>query len=233
MKRVLVLFLILAMLLAGCGDSTPESSVAGTVEPTTEAAAPAETPVTMGRLEGGTYINDYAGYACELDSNWTFYSAEELQELPDNVKELIADTEMADVIGDVPQFTDMMAENVNEMVTVNALYQKHTMQERLGFAMLTDAELIDGTLEEQDVMKEAYAQAGMDVESMERITVTFLGEDREVLRTVGTVAGTPFYMVQIFDYHLGQYSVTLTVNSYLEDKTQQVLDLFYPVNENR
>ena len=149
------------------------------------------------------------------------------------MKELITDTEMADVIGDVPQFTDMMAENVNEMVTVNALYQKHTMQERLGFAMLTDAELIDGTLEEQDVMKEAYAQAGMDVESMERITVTFLGEDREVLRTVGTVAGTPFYMVQIFDYHLGQYSVTLTVNSYLEDKTQQVLDLFYPVNENR
>ena len=230
MKRVLVLFLILAMLLAGCGTSAPESSVAGTVEPTAESAAPAETPVTMGRLEGGSYINDYTGYACELDSNWTFYSAEELQELPDNVKELIADTEMADVIGDVPQFTDMMAENVNDMITINALYQKHTLQERLGFAMLTDAELIDGTLEQQDMMVEAYAQAGMDVESMERVTVTFLGEEREALRTVGTVAGAPFYMVQIFDYHLGQYSVTLTINSYMEDKTQQTLDLFYPVN---
>ena len=230
MKRVLVLFLILAMLLAGCGTSAPESSVAGTVEPTSESAAPAETPVTMGRLEGGSYINDYTGYACELDSNWTFYSAEELQELPDNVKELIADTEMADVIGDVPQFTDMMAENVNDMITINALYQKHTLQERLGFAMLTAAELIDGTLEQQDMMVEAYAQAGMDVESMERVTVTFLGEEREALRTVGTVAGAPFYMVQIFDYHLGQYSVTLTINSYMEDKTQQTLDLFYPVN---
>ena len=184
----------------------------------------------MGRLEGGTYINEYAGYACELDSNWTFYSAEELQVLPDNVKELIADTELADVIGDVPQFTDMMAENVDEMARINALYQKHTMQERLGFAMLTDAELIDGTLEQQDMMKDAYAQAGMDVESMERITVTFLGEERAALRTVGTAADVPFYMVQIFDYHLGQYSVTLTVNSYLEDKTQQILDLFYPVN---
>ena len=230
MKRVLVLFLILAMLLAGCGTSAPESSVAGTVEPTSESAAPAETPVTMGRLEGGSYINDYTGYACELDSNWTFYSAEELQELPDNVKELIADTEMADVIGDVPQFTDMMAENVNDMITINALYQKHTLQERLGFAMLTDAELIDGTLEQQDMMVEAYAQAGMDVESMERVTVTFLGEEREALRTVGTVAGAPFYMVQIFDYHLGQYSATLTINSYMADKTQQTLDLFYPVN---
>lgn len=230
MKKVLVFLTILALLLAGCGTSAPESSVAGTVEPTSESAAPAETPVTMGRLEGGSYINDYTGYACELDSNWTFYSAEELQELPDNVKELIADTEMADVIGDVPQFTDMMAENVNDMITINALYQKHTLQERLGFAMLTDAELIDGTLEQQDMMVEAYAQAGMDVESMERVTVTFLGEEREALRTVGTVAGAPFYMVQIFDYHLGQYSVTLTINSYMEDKTQQTLDLFYPVN---
>ena len=230
MKKVLVFLTILALLLAGCGTSAPESSVAGTVEPTAESAAPAETPVTMGRLEGGSYINDYTGYACELDSNWTFYSAEELQELPDNVKELIADTEMADVIGDVPQFTDMMAENVNDMITINALYQKHTLQERLGFAMLTDAELIDGTLEQQDMMVEAYAQAGMDVESMKRITVTFLGQEREALRTVGTVAGAPFYMVQIFDYHLGQYSVTLTINSYMEDKTQQTLDLFYPVN---
>ena len=230
MKKVLVFLTILALLLAGCGTSAPESSVAGTVEPTSESAAPAETPVTMGRLEGGSYINDYTGYACELDSNWTFYSAEELQELPDNVKELIADTEMADVIGDVPQFTDMMAENVNDMITINALYQKHTLQERLGFAMLTDAELIDGTLEQQDMMVEAYAQAGMDVESMERVTVTFLGQEREALRTVGAVADVPFYMVKIFDYHLGQYSVTLTINSYMEDKTQQTLDLFYPVN---
>ena len=70
----------------------------------------------------------------------------------------------------------------------------------------------------------------MDVESMERITVTFLGEKRAALQTVGSVNGVPFYMVQIFDYHLGQYSVTLTVNSYLEDNTQQVLDLFYPVS---
>ena len=230
MKKVLVFLTILALLLSGCGTAAPESSVAGTVEPTAESAAPAETPVTMGRLEGGSYINDYTGYACELDSNWTFYSAEELQELPNNVKELITDTEMADVIGDVPQFTDMMAENVNDMITINALYQKHTLQERLGFAMLTDAELIDGTLEQQDMMVEAYAQAGMDVESMERVTVTFLGEEREALRTVGAVAGVPFYMVQIFDYHLGQYSVTLTINSYMEDKTQQTLDLFYPVN---
>ena len=230
MKKLFALLLVLSVLLAGCGNAEPESAVAGTVEPTTEAAAPADKPVSMGRLEGGTYINEYAGYACELDGNWTFYSAEELQVLPENVKEALAGTEVAEGMEEVTQFTDMMAENVEEMITVNALYQKHSMQERLGFAMLSDAEIIDGVLGEQEMMKEGYTQAGMDVESMERITVTFLGKERDALRTQGTVAGTPFYIVQVFDYHLGQYSVTLTVNSYWEDNTQQVLDLFYPVN---
>lgn len=230
MKKLITLLLVLSVLLAGCGNAEPESAVAGTVEPTTEAAAPAEKPVSMGRLEGGTYINEYAGYACELDGNWTFYSAEELQVLPENVKEALAGTEVAEGMEEVTQFTDMMAENVEEMITVNALYQKHSMQERLGFAMLSDAEIIDGVLGEQEMMKEGYAQAGMDVESMERITVTFLGEERDALRTQGTIGGAPFYIVQVFDYHLGQYSVTLTVNSYWEDNTQQVLDLFYPAN---
>lgn len=248
MKKLLALLLVLSVFLAGCGKTAPESSVAGTVEPATEAtvateeetpteetipaetAAPADKTVTMGRLEGGTYTNAYAGYGCEMGEDWTFYGAEELQELPENVKEAIADTEIGDLMEDVSQFTDMMAENVDQMLTVNVLYQKHTMQERLAFSMMSEEELIDGTLEEQDMMIAAYAQAGMNVESMERITVTFLGEERAALRTVGTVTDVPFYMVQIFDYHLGQYSVTLTANSYLEDNTQQILDLFYPVN---
>ena len=82
MKRLIVLFTVLALLLAGCGEEIPEADVSGKVEPTTEAATeavtPAETPVSMGRMEGGTYTNEYAGYACDLDSSWIFYGAEEL-----------------------------------------------------------------------------------------------------------------------------------------------------------
>ena len=240
-KKFLVLLVILSMLLVGCGGKTAEAEVSGKLEPMTEPSAkqeepaaeeelPAETPVTMGRLEGGTYINEYAGYSCTLDSNWAFYGAEELQELPDNVKELLADTEIGDTMESVTQFTDMMAENVNEMVTVNVLYQKISLQERLAFAMLSESEIIDATLEQQDSMIDAYAQAGMNVDTIEKVTVTFLGEERTCLKTTGTMQDIPFYILQVFDFQLGQYTVTLSVNSYMEDKTAQTLELFQPIN---
>lgn len=240
-KKFLVLLVILSMLLVGCGGKTAEADVSGKLEPMAEPSAkqeepaaeeelPAETPVTMGRLEGGTYINEYAGYSCTLDSNWAFYGAEELQELPDNVKELLADTEIGDSVDTVAQFTDMMAENANEMLVMNVLYQKIGLQERLAFAMLSESEVIDATLEEKDSMIAAYAQAGMDVETMEKVTVTFLGEERTGLKTTGTIQGMPFYILQVFDFHLGQYTVTLSVNSYMEDKTAQTLELFQPIN---
>lgn len=245
MKKLLAFLLVLSLLLAGCGAQQSEAEVAGKVEPATQPmeadetaqsteeateAATEEPVVTMGSLEGGVYTNDYAGYACELDSSWLFYGAEDLQDLPENVQELVADTELGDILEGVSQFTDMMAENVDEMVTMNVLYQKQSMQKRVAFAMLSEEEILDATLEQKDLMLEAYTQAGMDVQTMEKVKVTFLGEERLALRTVGTTQEIPFVILQVFDYHLGQYSVTLTVTSYIEDKTQQTLELFYPVS---
>ena len=231
MKKWTALFLSLILILSmtACGKTT-ESSVAGKVEPAEEATEAAETPVSMGRLEGGTYINEYTGYACDLDSNWAFYTAEELQELPENVQEILADTEIGDNMEGIPQFTDMMAENVEKLVTVNVMYTKVGMQERLVYAVMSDEQIIEEVLKQKDSMIEAYAQAGMDVESMEKVTINFLGQERTAMKTVSNVDGVTQYTLQVFDYHLGQYSVTLTATSFVEDNTQWVMDQFYPVN---
>ena len=231
MKKWTALFLTLILILSmtACGKAT-ESSVAGKVEPTEEATEAAETPVSMGRLEGGTYINEYTGYACDLDSNWAFYTAEELQELPENVQEILADTEIGDNMEGIPQFTDMMAENVEKLVTVNVMYTKVGMQERLVYAVMSDEQIIEEVLKQKDSMIEVYAQAGMDVESMEKVTINFLGQERTAMKTVSNVDGVTQYTLQVFDYHLGQYSVTLTATSFVEDNTQWVMDQFYPVS---
>ena len=78
----------------------------------------------MGRLEGGVYTNSYTGYGCNLDSSWTYYSAEELQDMPEAVKEAMEGSELGDSIDTLNQFTDMMAENVEALTTMNVLYQK-------------------------------------------------------------------------------------------------------------
>ena len=95
--------------------------------------------------------------------------------------------------------------------------------------MMSESEIIDGVLGMQDSMKEAYMQAGFEVTGVEKVTVTFLGEERQALRTETITQGVPYITLQIFDYHLGQYVVTLTLASFLEDTTEQMLDLFYEV----
>lgn len=233
MKRMtaLLLALVLAVVMMACGSA----DVSGKVTPATEASVIPETteameetnPVSLGRMEGGVYTNTYVGIGCQLDANWVFYGAEELQELPGQVNELLKDTEYTDA--GLNQITDMMAENTNDMTTMNVQYQKLSMQDRLVFAAMSDDAIADVILGQSDSMAQAYAQAGIENAVLEKVTVTFLGEERTAVHTTASVQGVPYYILQVFDYGLGQYSVTITFSSFQEDKTASMLDLFYAV----
>lgn len=183
----------------------------------------------LGRLEGGTYTNSYAGYGCQLDESWVYYSAEELQTLPDNVEELLADSELAEDMAQMSQIMDMQAENADELATINVLYSKLGLQERLAYMVLTEEQVIDSVLEQKDMLVQSYTQMGMEVSSLEKVQVEFLGQEHWAMKTQAMTQGVPYYTLQIMDYAAGQYGVTLTVSSFVEDKTQQLLDLFYAV----
>ena len=230
LAKILLPLLILALLLSACGGES-EQEVSGTVTPATEATeAVNDTPVSMGRMEGGTYTNNYVGFGVDLDSTWTYYGAEELQDLPENVAEIFADTEIGENMDPLTQFTDMMAESVENLTSMNVLYQKMSMTERLLYAAMDDDAVLDSLLEQKDMMIEAYTAAGMEFQTMEKVTVTFLGEQRPALKTRCTVQGVDYYTLQIFEPQLGQYSVTITFSSFLEDKTASVAAMCYPVN---
>lgn len=228
-KHYLILVLILALLLSACG-SPGKSGVTGSIQPAETETAETEQPVSMGRLEGGVYTNSYTGYGCSLDSSWVYYSAEELQELPEDTMELFEDSELFDDSDVLNYFTDMMAENAEAMTTMNVLYQKLSMEERLAYAAMDEGEILEYVLEEMGgEMADAYAQAGFTVESAETVTVTFLGQQRTALKTAYSMEGVPYYTLQLFDFGLGKYSVTLTLASFLEDNTADLLELFYAV----
>lgn len=245
MKRIVASLLALTIalsLLSACGGKPEDVSgkiKPNTVEPSTpagsiETAQPeeAQSPeVSLGRIEGGVYTNTYAGFGCELDSNWEFYTAEELQELPENLQELFADTEAGDVIDFSNQIVDMQADNLNDLTTINVGYQKLDAATRLMAATMSEEEIIDTTLlEQKDLIISSYAQAGIDVDSMEKVEVEFLGEKHFALYTKASVGDIPYYIVQLIDYHAGRYAVTTTFGSYVEDKTDSLLELFYAVD---
>ena len=236
MKRLAALMLAAVMLLAtlaGCGG--PDSSVpGGSVTPLNPGGNADSTnptandkPLSLGRLEGGVYANKYIGIACKLDESWTFYSAEELQELPDMVGDMFEGSQLGDAMKDMEQIMDMQAECADDLTTMNIVYQKLSMTERLSYATMSDEQIVDTTLQQRDMLEEAYSQAGITVKSMEKKTVTFLGEERAAIYTVAEIQGIAYYILQLHDYHLGSYGVTITVGSYVQDKTASLLELFY------
>lgn len=241
-KRILSLLLVLSLLLAGCGGSSQPP--AGSIKPADPAPAtqppvieaPAETapikekPVSLGKMDGGIYENAYAGYGCSLGSGWVYKSAEELQDISALTEDLLEGSEIDLSESNLSQVTDMMAENVDLLASMNVLYQQITPQEKLAYSVMGEEQIIDSILQSKDVLISSYSQAGIDVSTIEKVPVPFLGEARYAIHTSASVQGTPYYILQLFDYKLGgDYAVILTTASFVEDSTFDLLDLFYPV----
>lgn len=186
----------------------------------------ANTPLSLGRIQGGVYTNEYVGMACELDSSWEFYAAEELQDMS-YIKEAIEGSLVGEMTKDWDQFIDMQAENEEELTSINVLYQKMTAQQRLASMNINENKIVEDTVAQKDLLVESYAQAGVMVEEMAKKTVTFMGKERVALWTKATVEEIDYYTLQIFDTKAGEYIVTTTFASFIEDKTEDMLQLFY------
>jgi len=234
-KRMFALLLALSLLLAGCGGSSQPP--AGSIKPAepvierpAETAPTEEKSVSLGQMEGGIYENAYAGFGCALDSGWVYKTAEELQDISALTEDLLEGSEIDLSESNLTQVTDMMAENTDLLASMNVLYQQITPQEKIAYSLMGEEEILDAILQSKDALISSYAQAGIDVSSIEKVSVPFLGQARFAIRTSASIQGTPYYILQLFDYKLGgDYSVILTMSTFVEDNTPDLLDLFYPV----
>ena len=158
LKRLLAALLALALVtaVAGCSGKAPS----GTITQPNPTEAPAETPteapteatVSLGRMTGGVYENTYAGFACTLDESWTYYTAAELQDLSDLTQEALQDSALAEQTGKFDNITDMMAESQELLASININYTRLSAQERIAFAVATEEQIVDTTLEQEDTL---------------------------------------------------------------------------------
>lgn len=230
----LALIFALVMALSGCSGKT---SPAGTITPNPVTQAPEETEaptISLGQMTGGIYENAYAGYGCALDDNWVYYTAQELQDLSNLTQEMLQDTEMMGK--EHQQILDMVAQNATDLTSVNIVYSFVSLQDRLASALLTEEQYVDGVLGMKDQMADAYAQSGITLHTMEKVRVSFLGQERWAIHSDATITSDgveiPYYILQLFERKPnGSYIVTLTLGSYMEDNTETLPDLFYPVSK--
>jgi len=235
--KTLALLLSLVLLLAACGKAGPTAP--DTADPGTGADAPAvpETPaepevpaLTLGKLDGLVYTNDYCGFTLTLDDAWTVLPADQAQDLGGLVVENMEGTALEETIKKLPQFFDLMASRAADLSGINVIYQTVAEAEKILYANMTEEGIVDATLAASAVMQESYAQMGMTNVAMEKVQIEFLGETRTAMKTSADMYGMKYYVLQLFHYYGGDQMVILTLSAYNTDVTGDNLKLFAPIS---
>ena len=112
-KRIAALIMALVMVFALCACSDDDDAK-GKVEPGT---------VELGTLSGGKYANDYFGFGCELDDQWTYADEDQLLSMVQATADLIDDENFKDDILDADMFYDMMAVYYDGVTSMNVVVQ--------------------------------------------------------------------------------------------------------------
>ena len=200
-KKMGCLLALMALLsaLTACGGDSAED-VSGTLPPETP-MTPEETEFQSGRVEGGTYTNEFLSVACQLGDEWTYLTDEEIAQLNGEIGESLTDEELS------------------EMFSINVIFED--MGVLYGAALDEDAyiNLVMPTLED------ALMQAGMSDIQVEAGSMEFAGADHSTLRVTSTISEIPVYELMVCVKE-GNYMGVITLASYLEDTTEEMAALF-------
>ena len=208
-KKLAVLFLALCLLLAvsGCRKL---GQIADAVD---------AKPFSIGTVEGNRYVNDFISLQCELDDEWDIYTHEQLAQLSGVVSDMFTDEEVRELVEDSSSVFVYYAENLQTYASVNITVSN---TESYGAALTDHDELVDAISEQ---MPEMLAQSYMEDIVCKPDTFSFCGEDEYGIYISATAYGLPMYERQVIIVE-GTYTIALTVCTYMEDTTMDLLKLF-------
>ena len=219
MKRLSMILLALCLMLAlvACGAGNQTSSTANT--PETTSAPETEnvgTKEIRGKVEGDAYTNNYLNLSIERPQGWAFYTEDQIAEMNGFTTELFEETDIADIVAEAGQQTDMMMSDGGSN-SLNLIIQpsQSTLE------TLTDEQIFQ--FSEKTVQDQLNA-VGWTIDKYEAVTMQVGGEDRSVLHMAITANGVSFDEYQIWIRPSGDYMATLTLALQKDMDPQPVLD---------
>lgn len=206
-RWLLILGALLSLTLWGCGDTMDLGR-----------------EISLGTVSEGVYTNVYAGLRCEFDSSWTLRDARQLQELPEDMDQLLKDPELGKDLTRFPYLWDLEADGASEGVRV--YYTKLDPGSLPIFRSMNDDAVVEQVLDMQEELLAGCREAGLEDVTLEKVPVSFLGAQRVGLSIRGRLDGEEIRALQLYNYRLGGYGVTLTVYSEGEDRREALLGMF-------
>lgn len=220
-KRIIALIMAVVMVFALCACATDEDAK-GKTETGTGASAAPEKSLELGSVTGGKYENDYFGFGCELDEEWTYATEEQLLGMVQTTADLVGDDDVKDRLLKADMFYDMVTYYSDGVTNINVVVQNIGV----AYGALIDEEaIVEQTIKS---LPDQLAAASMEVKSCEHVTAEFAGADHDGILMHTTANGTDIYQLQVY-VKVGKYVAMITMSSPLEDNIEPMLGFFYAV----
>lgn len=179
---------------------------------------------SMGTVNGNSYENDFVGIRCDLPQDWTIYDEAQLAEMIGLFSDTFTEGDFKDLVEETGTSVIFYAENPSTLSSINITVGD---TESYDMAMSDHKALVDAMVEQMpEMMEQAYTT---DVK-VETDTFSFCGEDTYGTYITATVYGVPIFQRQVIDVE-GTYNITITVCSYEEDNTMELLELLKPYED--
>lgn len=237
MKKFIALLTALVMVLsfAGCGkDKDVRGTVSGNnteidiptlddvlVKPGEDGDGAEEAEFSMGHVDGLTYENSFIGLGCTLSSDWIFYDDEQIREI-NNFSADLAGEDIAEQIKKADLVYDMYAMNQDGTCNINVNLQKAPA---LQLAALNVADALESQM---PMLKTGLENMGYENISCTLAKVTVAGKEYDAIKVTGSLSGMNLYNV-IFSKKCSGYLASITVGSFGDDQTGEILGCFYNV----
>ena len=201
----------------------PATEAPATEAPATEAPA-TETPATEAPIAEGVrgvvsedaYENEMLDLRVALPEGWVFYTDEQIAQVNNITAEVMADSDVAELIGKNGQFIDMMmasaaTNNINLMIQASQPMLSSYSDEQIF------------TLSEQN-FKAQFQASGLSVSKYEPVTMQVGGEERTVLHLVLSINDAEMDEYQIWFRNDSDYMGVLTLAIADGSDPQPILD---------
>lgn len=194
----------------------PETSESGKKNDQKEDSGEKELTSNIGIIQGNSYVNILMGFGCTVEDGWTFASREEIAQMCGVTVDILDQAELSSAIDE--GMYDMAAFAADSMANVNVVIQDMGL---LG-AAVEEKELVDQVLGQ---MEQLFSSMGYSDVKSEARTIDFIGGEHAGIYTTATINSIDFYQCQV-EYKAGTHVASITVTSYGEDVTADILAWF-------